>query len=154
MSNQNNSKASIGQRQTPARIAWRSLPLMLLLMLPVGCIQRTLTINSAPQGALVYLNGEEAGRTPFTHNFTWYGTYDVTLQKDGYTPIKTQAKVIAPWWQWVPLDFFTSMLPVTDAHSLSYELTRAPDGPIDPATILQRAEQLEKQLPATRPDTK
>ena len=31
-----------------------------------GCVQRTITVNSDPQGALVYLNDIEIGRTPVT----------------------------------------------------------------------------------------
>ncbi len=64
----------------------------------VGCarIDRTITVNSEPENALVYLNDQEIGRTPVTRTFKWYGTYDVEVRKDGYETLKTSAPVIAP----------------------------------------------------------
>jgi hypothetical protein len=47
-----------------------------------GCVERTITINSEPQGALVYLNDEEVGRTPVSVPFLYYGTYDVRLEHE------------------------------------------------------------------------
>ncbi len=49
-----------------------------------GCVQRQLTVTTDPPGTLVHLNGQEFGRTPVTRDFTWYGTYDVELRKEGY----------------------------------------------------------------------
>src|SRR5688500_8387276 len=86
----------------------RTLFFIMLLTLPLfaapGCVQRTLQVESDPPGALVYLNGEEAGRTPMRKNFVWYGTYDVQLRKEGYHTLSRETKVWAPWWQWPPID--------------------------------------------------
>ena len=105
---------------TPTRLT----PLLLIPLL-TGCITRVVTVRSNPSGALVYLNSEEVGRTPVTREFQWYGTYDVILRKDGYQTIKTSAAVSAPWWQFIPLDFLTDLLPVTDERIISYEIGRA-----------------------------
>lgn len=79
-------------------------------------------INTNVDGALVYLNGEEVGRTPLAHPFMWYGNYDVELRKDGYATRKLQQKVGAPWWQWVPFDLMADLLPgkKVDAHYYHY----------------------------------
>src|SRR5689334_506012 len=79
-----------------------------------GCVRRTLTVTSDPPGALLYLNGVEVGRTPIERDFIFYGTYDVALRKEGYETLKTKGKVIAPWWQWVPIDFPAEFLPLHD----------------------------------------
>ena len=83
-----------------------TIVLSMLLAGTGGCVRRTLTVTTDPPGALIYLNGVEAGRTPLERDFVYYGTYDVAVRKEGYETLKTQGKVIAPWWQWVPFDFF------------------------------------------------
>src|ERR1700733_9560883 len=90
---------------------WLCFP---MIALTTGCITRLVTVQSNPSGALVYLNGEEVGRTPVTREFQWYGTYDVIIRKDGYQTIKTSAAVSAPFWQFIPFDLLTDLLPVTD----------------------------------------
>lgn len=50
-----------------------------------GCTSTTL-INSVPEGATVYLNGERVGTTPYTHSDTKIvgSSNTVTLKKNGY----------------------------------------------------------------------
>lgn len=100
---------------------WLGLALVLL----AGCVERTITINTVPDGAMVFLNDEEIGRTPVSKNFTWYGDYDVVIRKQGFRTLKTSAFVREPWYQIPPLDFFSECLfPATlrDKHYLEYEL--------------------------------
>jgi hypothetical protein len=111
-----------------------------------GCIQRTLTVRSNPPGALVYLNDQEIGRTPVTRNFLWYGTYEVEVRKPGYDSVKTTAPVIAPWWQWVPIDLITEALPLTDHHELLFTLHRPTAREDDPELLIRRGEQMRQQL--------
>jgi hypothetical protein len=129
-------------------------PLLLLVMsLTVGCgVKRTLTVNSNPPGALVYLNGLEVGRTPMTRDFTWYGTYDVELRKEGYDTLKTRGEVIAPWWQWVPFDFFAEFLPFRphDRRELSYVIKPTTQAAADPQTMIRRAGEMRGQLESSK----
>jgi hypothetical protein len=113
-----------------------------------GCVERILTVQSNPPGALVYLNGQEMGRTPVQRDFTWYGTYDVTVRHEGYETIKKNEPVIAPLYEWVPLDLFSELLPIPikDRHVLTYDLK-----PMPPATeispgLLMRAGELKGEL--------
>jgi PEGA domain-containing protein len=124
-----------------------------------GCVHRTITVRSDPPDALVYLNDQEVGRTPFTREFTWYGTYDVEVRKEGYQSIKTTAMVWAPWWQWVPFDLITEALPLEDHHDLNYKLVPPSPRQTDPELLLRRGEQMQGQLmssekPTTQPTTK
>ncbi|HEV2292393.1 MAG TPA: PEGA domain-containing protein [Tepidisphaeraceae bacterium] len=123
--------------------------LLALVLAMGGCVQRQLTVTTNPPGALVHLNGQEFGRTPVTRDFTWYGTYDVTLRRDGYETKKTTGKVIAPWWQWVPFDLFAELLPLTDRRTLHYTLQPSTDEAADPQRMLDRAEALRGQLQST-----
>jgi hypothetical protein len=133
----------------------------ILALLLGGCVRRTMVINSDPPGALIYMNGQEIGRTPIERDFTWYGNYDVQVRKEGYQTLKTNTKVIAPWWQWVPFDLPAELLPLTDRHHLHYALTPASTQPADAEVMLSRSREMEAKLqssphtrvPATREAT-
>lgn len=127
-----------------------------VLLAAVGCVQRTLTVESDPPGALVTLNDQEVGRTPFTRDFTWYGWYDVQLRKPGYETLKTRAKVIAPVWQWPPFDLVAELVPfpLKDKHRVHYTLEPASTQPADPAAMLARAEQMRAHLESSRYTTR
>jgi hypothetical protein len=117
---------------------------LFLPLLFTGCVQRQMTVVSEPSGALVYMNDREIGRTPFTRNFQWYGTYDVVLRKDGYQTQKTSADVFPPFWQFPPLDAVTDFLPLKDAHTI--KLTLRPEQPVDPVALMQRGLNMQSDL--------
>ncbi|HQZ69135.1 MAG TPA: PEGA domain-containing protein, partial [Planctomycetaceae bacterium] len=60
------------------------LTLLLAGLTQVGCVHRRVTINSNPSGALVKVDGRDIGYTPASFDFTWYGTREVQLLRDGY----------------------------------------------------------------------
>ncbi len=83
----------------------------LAVILPaVGCVRRTLTIETEPQGALVHLNDVEVGVSPVSTDFVWYGDYDVVVRKEGYQTRHTHWDVKPPWYQIPPIDFFADVL--------------------------------------------
>ena len=136
------------------------VPSCLLLF---GCVEQTMSIDSDPPGALVYLNDQEVGRTPLKTDFTWYGDYDVQLRLDGYETLKTHHKVIAPAWNWVPFDLIANLLPFNfrDERQMSFTLRPLDPATDEPAGLLSRASELRGQLessqftrqPVTRPAT-
>ncbi|MGD0465022.1 MAG: PEGA domain-containing protein [Tepidisphaeraceae bacterium] len=113
-----------------------------------GCVERILTVQSNPPGALVYLNGQEMGRTPVQRDFTWYGTYDVTVRCEGYQTIKKPEPVIAPFYEWVPIDLVAELLPIPlkDHHTLTYNLQPMPAATEASPGLMTRAEQLKGEL--------
>lgn len=128
----------------------------LLLGLLCGCVERTLAIRSNPPGALVTMNDQEVGRTPFARRFVWYGYYDVQVRKEGYQTLSTTTSVVAPWWQWVPFDFITELLPLhlEDRHVISYTLHPLSAAQVDPQSIVERGESLSTQLESGHPTTR
>ncbi len=130
----------------------RKLPACLLLLALAcstsGCVDRILTIKSEPAGALVSLNDLEVGRTPITRDFTWYGTYDVELRAQGFEPLRTRGKVIAPWWQWIPFDLFADILPLhfKDHQELNFTMKPIKAEAADPDVMLQHAATLKSKL--------
>jgi hypothetical protein len=123
--------------------------LLLFSLLPIGgCVEQTLSIDSNPPGALVYLNDQEVGRTPLTRDFKWYGDYDIQLRQEGYETLSTHHMLAAPAWNWVPLDLFAYIIPVTfkDHKSLSYSLKPMDPSKDQPTELVERAESLKGQL--------
>ncbi len=76
-----------------------------------GCLERRIKITSEPSGALVYLNDVEVGRTPVEVEFTYYGTYDVRLRKEGFSPLATKAEAKAPIYEYPVIDLIAEALP-------------------------------------------
>jgi hypothetical protein len=117
---------------------------LLLFLCAGGCVNRVITVKSDPPGALVYMNEQEIGRTPVSKEFLWYGNYDVVLRKEGYQTFKTQAGVMPPLWQIIPLDLITDMLPLTDEHVLEFNLK--PAGMPDAQALLAQGEEMRAKL--------
>jgi len=117
-----------------------------------GQVQRTITIESEPPGAVLWLNDNEVGRTPCTVPFTWYGTYGIRLEYPGYEPLVTTAGVRAPWWEWIPLDLASETVAPgvhEDAHAFRFALKKAE--PADPNSLRERAEALRREGSAPAP---
>lgn len=91
-----------------------------------GCVRRTMTINTEPQGASVWLNDEEIGRTPVSVDFQWYGDYDVVARLAEYETLRTHQQINAPWYQTPGIDFVAEVLYpgwIVDARELHFELS-------------------------------
>lgn len=121
--------------------------LLIVLLLVVaaslpGCIQRTITINSEPQGALVHLNDVEVGRTPVTVPFTFYGTYDVRLEKEGFETLTTATEAQMPWWEAPGPDLVAEALPGNQDVALKWDYVLEPAQPVNPEALIDRAKQL------------
>jgi hypothetical protein len=93
------------------------------------------------------------------------------VRKNGYETIKTNAPIIAPLYEVVPLDLFSELIPLTfkDHHTLDYTLTPQPTIAGQAQSLLERAEDMQLDLvtskyttsrpsgttrPATRPSTR
>ena len=122
------------------------LTTIILCLTTLGCVERMITVTSSPAGAIVWLNDQEVGATPVTVPFTWYGTYDVVLRKDGYETICVPKKTPVPWYQIPAVDFVAETLmpfTVTDKHQWDFILTT--QIPTDPEKLIQRAQDLRTQ---------
>ena len=111
-----------------------------------GCVRRTLTVNTEPQGAIIWLNDEEVGRSPVSVDFLWYGDYSVIARLDGYETLVTHDEIQAPWYQWPGVDLFTEVLwPgwIHDQQSMSFALK--PERLPDRDELLTRAQAFREQ---------
>jgi len=128
-------------------IRWKWISLLLLLGLTqVGCVHRRVTINSSPSGALVKVDGKDIGYTPASFDYTWYGTREVQLLRDGYETHTEMVDIAAPWYQKFPLDFVSDNFlgrHVTDHRQFSFQLE--PKRTDLPSSVMQRAGSLRSE---------
>ncbi|MHC4642190.1 MAG: PEGA domain-containing protein [Planctomycetota bacterium] len=111
-----------------------------------GCVERQLTINTEPQGAMVVLNDEEIGISPVTVSFEWYGDYNVRASKEGFETLKTHRELKGPWYDGFPFDFFTLLNPerTVDSYEWTFELSSQQEP--NREELIQSAQGLKDQL--------
>lgn len=123
------------------------LMLMVLCTLTSGCVRRRMTIRSSPPGALVFVDGQEIGRTPVATPFIYYGTRNLRLVKDGYETISVNQPFRAPWYQVPPLDFVSeNMVPheLRDERVVDFEMVPLANVSMD--DVLIHADQLRAEV--------
>lgn len=104
-------------------------------------------VRSEPEGALVTIDRQTVGQTPVAVPFTYYGTRDIRLEKDGYDLLETKERIRAPWYDVPPFSFLTahfSFRERRDVRNLDYRLT--PKAMVDENHLLQRAGQLRTDV--------
>jgi hypothetical protein len=135
-------------------------PLALVaLALLAGCAHRAVFVESQPTGALVYINGTEAGRTPLKYDFDFHGDFDVVLRLDGYETLKTHQQIKTPVYDYPPLDLFAELFGVKEEYHWSFTLPPVTEQAVDPQQLIGRGEELQAELrsgqytraPSTRP---
>lgn len=122
--------------------AFCALPVFLLA---TGCVERTISITSDPEGARVYLNDEEVGSTPCRVKFLHYGTYDVRLVKEGYEPLHEPAEAEVPLYDLPGPDFFAEALPINFKSNIEWHFEMTPVRE-DPEAMIQRGRQMRARL--------
>ncbi len=109
-----------------------------------GCVQRRLTINTVPAGALVVLNDEEIGTSPVTTNFDWYGDFSVRISKDGYQTLNTHRKLKRPIKDVAPFDFFWDLFS-NRVDEYTWDFTLEPYKEPDRNELIQSAQKLKAE---------
>jgi hypothetical protein len=120
-----------------------------------GCLKRTISVTTEPPGALVWINDVEVGRTPLEMDFTFYGTYDVRLRREGYEPIIASAKADTPIQEQPGIDLLAEAMPVRFHNIVRWHWVLAPladQGPSGEQDLLTRAAELRARIPA-KPET-
>lgn len=122
--------------------------LCLAAVLLTGCVERRLTINTEPQGAIVTLNDQEIGVSPVTVPFNWYGDYWVRISKDGYETLNTHRKLKAPLHDYPPFDFFAEILypgRIVNTYEWTFDLAVKEYPTRD--ELIEQGQSLRTQLP-------
>ncbi|MDG1897147.1 MAG: PEGA domain-containing protein [Fuerstiella sp.] len=119
---------------------------VVLMLFPTGCVHRRFTINSNPSGALVRIDGKDVGYTPASIDYTWYGTREVQLIKDGYETQTQLVNVKAPWYQHFPLDFLSENFLGTHVRDhRRFDIPMRPKQPDLSQEVIERGRSLRSQ---------
>lgn len=114
-------------KRTPAILLTLAAGAVTTLAGQNGCVRRTMTIRTVPEGAIVRLNDQDVGLTPVTVDFTWYGDYDIEFEKPGYETVRTHHRINAPWYQLPVIDLFAeAFVPYTIHDHHEFEETLSP----------------------------
>ena len=100
-----------------------------------GCVRRIVSINSQPQGADIYFDRKFIGKTPYKHEFFYYGGHHLELVKENHRNIRTTLKLKGPLYEYFPISIFSELLipwEITDMHVASYILE---EGQVQPPII-------------------
>jgi len=120
---------------------------MFAIIVLTGCVERELTIDTEPQGALVELNDEQIGISPVTVSFNWYGDYCVRIRKEGYETLNTNRMLKGPWYDYFPFDFFAQIVNpnrIVDSYEWTFELSSRQQ--ISRDELIRNAQELKSQL--------
>jgi hypothetical protein len=119
------SEAAGNYKNNKARVSATLFLFFCISLLVSGCVERKLTINTQPQGALVVLNDEEIGTSPVTVEFNWYGDYKVRLSKPGYETLNTHRELERPMHDHIGIDFIAEAIwpgRIEDHYEWSFQL--------------------------------
>lgn len=124
---------------------WSIVVAALVLAGSTGCVQRRMTIRSNPPGALVYVDDYEIGTTPVSTDFTYYGTREIRLVKDGYETLTVKQPIPAPWYQVFPFEFFAdNVVPGEIRDERVIDLQMSPQVMVATDQLKNRAEGLRQ----------
>jgi hypothetical protein len=133
-------------RRRPTSRGFWIAALVLVVLVPGGCVRRRLMVRSNPPGALVYVDNQQIGTTPCSADFTYYGTREIRLVKPGFETLTINQPIPTPWYEVPPLDFFSenvSPTEIRDNRTVSYNLV--PQVIVPTQQLLDRADQLRQQ---------
>lgn len=139
---------------TGANRGWQIFPLASLLFLAAtlpACAERRIRVTSEPAGARVWLNDEEIGRTPCEALFTFYGKYDLRLERDGFEPYHAGHRAWAPLHEYPGPDLVAAAVPADIRHTVKWHvvLTPTPESTLAPDAVrtqlIDRAAQTREQ---------
>jgi hypothetical protein len=137
---------------------------MLLLLCGLGCalsaqaafaqpggVARRITVRTNPPGAEVYIDNYEIGTSPCSTFFTYYGTREIRMVKDGFETLVVRQPIPAPWYEYLPFEFVADNFwpsKIHDERVVDFNLV--PQQIVPTNQLLTRAEQLRRQTqPAT-----
>lgn len=105
-----------------------------------------MTFRTNPSGAMVYVDKQAIGLTPVSTGFTYYGTRNIEVVRDGYRTEKFLRKFNPPWYAIPPLDFFTETLwPFEKRDERIVDIQLSPEPVVPTDALIASGEQLRLQ---------
>lgn len=117
-----------------------------ITLLPSGCVRRRLQVRTSPPGAVISVDNQTIGTSPAATSFTYYGTREVRIEKDGFRTETIKRRINPPWYEAPGLDFIAETLwpwEIRDERIIDVQLV--PETIEPTSEVLERADQLRSQ---------
>jgi hypothetical protein len=121
--------------------------LTLVVLLCTGCVQRRLQIRSQPEGALVSVDRQPVGNTPLSVPFTYYGSREIQLEKDGYKTIRVEQNIKPPWFEKFPVSLISNNFAgreIRDERLFDFQMQ--PKDAVNESVLVDRANDLRNDI--------
>ena len=118
------SKTALVDRRARSVVAVSVLGCLVLTVF-TSCVHGRLIVKTQPEGAAVIVDRKPVGYSPVSVPFTYYGTREVQIEKDGYKPIRVQERIDPKWFNRFPVSFFSenfSPREIRDQRILDFQL--------------------------------
>lgn len=119
----------------------------LITVLSTGCVQRRMLIRSQPEGAFVSVDRQGIGHSPVSVPFTYYGTREIQLEKDGFKTVRVEQDIRPPWYAMFPLSLISENFAgreIRDERVMDFSME--PKQSIDQSQLLDRANDLRGNI--------
>lgn len=126
---------------------WLLIVLVIVPMLCCGCVQRRMIIRSIPEGAFVMVDGQSVGATPLSVPYTYSGTRDIKLERNGYKTINVQQRFDPLWYQTFPVSLISENFAgreIRDERVLDF--TMEPKSQVQEDRLIERANDLRLNI--------
>ncbi len=111
-----------------------------------GCIRKRMTVRTSPPGAMVYVDRQPIGLSPVSTNYTYYGTRNFEIVRDGYRTERFLRRFNPPWYAIPPLDFVSeSLWPFERRDERVIDVQLTPDPVVTNDALIDSGEQLRLQ---------
>lgn len=123
------------------------LAIIAIALASSGCMQRRMIVRSAPEGAFVTIDGQPIGSTPTSIPYTYAGTRDIKLERDGFKTIQVQQRLDPKWYQRFPLSLVSENFAgreIRDERVLDFALEPKPQ--IQEDRLLERANDMRLNI--------
>lgn len=119
----------------------------LMLVSFTGCVQRRLVVRSQPEGAFVSIDNQPIGRTPLSAPYTYSGTRNIRIEKDGFKTVEVEQNIRPAWFDTFPVSLVTNNFwprEIRDERVLDFQLE--PRSQANESFLLDRANQLRNNV--------
>lgn len=117
------------------------------LLATTGCVQRRLQIRSEPEGAFVSVDRQPVGLSPLSVPYTYYGTREIQLEKDGYKTVRVEQNIRPPWFEWFPISLISNNFAGREIRdNRVFDFTLEPKQSVDGNALFLRADDLRQDV--------
>ena len=114
-----------------------------IMLFAPGCVKRRMIVRSNPEGAFVTVDRQAIGMTPVAAQYTYAGTREIHLEKDGYETIDVKQRIVSPWYDRPILSLFSNNFAfreIRDDQVFDFEMR--PLQQVNEKELIDRANQL------------